>query len=94
MAVSRPVIKRIIDACEAEGSDSAQYRTTGTALLFPEDWVPTECLACFGQVQESFAASLVRVKRQSTCQWLCSSRESTFFFAVRAWKLTCEAELS
>jgi hypothetical protein len=62
-AVSRPELQRIIDACEAAGTDSAQYRTTGTVLPFPEDWVPpnvSPALARFKLSWEGFVASLVR----------------------------------
>jgi hypothetical protein len=31
-AVSRPVLQRIIDACEATGTESAQYRMAGTVF--------------------------------------------------------------
>jgi hypothetical protein len=84
-AVSRPEIQRIIDAYEAERTDSAQYRTTGTVLPFPEDWVPVECLAYFGQVQALVRVLRCiageRVKRRSSLCRLCSFRESTFLGA-------------
>ncbi|KAI9455783.1 hypothetical protein BJY52DRAFT_1278584 [Lactarius psammicola] len=53
----------IIDACEAAGTETVQYRSTGTALPFPEDWVPpnvSPALARFKLSWESFVASLVR----------------------------------
>ena len=62
-AVSRPELQRIIDACEAVGTDSGRYRTTGAILPFPEDWVPpnvSPSLARFKLSWESFVASLVR----------------------------------
>jgi hypothetical protein len=48
--VSRPELHRIIDVCLAVGTDSAQYRTTGTVLPLPEDLGAAECLAYLGQV--------------------------------------------
>ena len=62
-AVSRPELQRIIDACEAAGTETAPYRTTGALLPFPEDWVPpnvSPALARFKLSWESFVASLVR----------------------------------
>ncbi|KAH9167607.1 hypothetical protein EDB89DRAFT_2074727 [Lactarius sanguifluus] len=62
-AVSRPELQRIIDACEAAGSETTPYRTTGTLLPFPEDWVPpnvSPALARFKLSWETFVASLVR----------------------------------
>ncbi|KAF8256363.1 hypothetical protein EI94DRAFT_1711735, partial [Lactarius quietus] len=63
-AVSRPELQRIIDACEAAGTETAPYhRTTGTILPFPEDWVPpnvSPALARFKLSWEGFVASLVR----------------------------------
>ncbi|KAN0131265.1 hypothetical protein V8E53_010969, partial [Lactarius tabidus] len=64
-AVSRPELQRIIDACEAVGTDDAQYRTTGAVLPFPEDWVPpnvSPALARFKLSWEGFVTSLVRVE--------------------------------
>jgi hypothetical protein len=49
-AVSRPELHRIVDACLAVGTDSAQYRTTGTVLPLPEDLGAAECLAYLGQI--------------------------------------------
>ncbi|KAH9012882.1 hypothetical protein EDB84DRAFT_1444481 [Lactarius hengduanensis] len=62
-AVSRPELQRIIDACEAAGSETTPFRTTGTLLPFPEDWVPpnvSPALARFKLSWETFVASLVR----------------------------------
>ena len=62
-AVSRPELQRIIDTCEAAGTDSGRYRTTGAILSFLEDWVPpnvSPSLARFKLSWESFVASLVR----------------------------------
>jgi hypothetical protein len=47
-AVSRPELLRIIEACEIVVTESSQYRTTSTALLFPEDWGTAKCFACLG----------------------------------------------
>ena len=38
-AVSRPELPRILDACDAVGTESALYRTTGTVFPFPENCV-------------------------------------------------------
>ncbi|KAH9007697.1 hypothetical protein EDB83DRAFT_700068 [Lactarius deliciosus] len=62
-AVSRPELQRIIDTCEAAGSETTPYRTTGTLLPFPEDWIPpnvSPALARFKLSWETFVASLVR----------------------------------
>ncbi|KAI0291930.1 hypothetical protein B0F90DRAFT_1647707 [Multifurca ochricompacta] len=62
-AVSRPEIQRVIDACESVGVGSAQHRTTGLMLPFPEEWVPpnvSPALARFKRSWESFVESLVR----------------------------------
>ena len=55
---------RIIDACEAIGTDSASYRTTGAVLPFLVDRVPANVspsLAGFKHSWEGFLASPVRV---------------------------------
>ncbi|KAI0246780.1 hypothetical protein BJV78DRAFT_1286112 [Lactifluus subvellereus] len=62
-AVSRPEIQRIIDACEAVGTENVQNGTPGIVLPFPEEWVPpnvSPALARFKRSWESFVDSLVR----------------------------------
>lgn len=96
-AVSRPELQRIIDACETAGSENAQYRTTGTVLPFPEDWVPpnvSPSLARFKLSWESFVASLVREWKTLNVLSALLLSWVTFCFVLEARTLTCEAEPS
>ena len=61
--VSRPELQRIIDACEAAGTEAAPYCTTSALLQFSEGWVPpsvSPALARFKLLWECFVALHVR----------------------------------
>ena len=90
VGVSRPELQWIIDACQAVGTDSGRYRTTGAILPFPEAWVPpnvSPSLARFKLSWESFVASLVR-EWKTLNVLLYFFRESFFALCAEAWSLT------